>query len=85
MATPIINNLVLPGSRILVLLDVGSETTGVISRVSSQGGGRFMGSYSPGAESTHVLFAKEMGSPVEIDDVEYVAMHDNAVVGVIPT
>jgi len=85
MATPIINNIVLPSSRILVLLDVGSETTGVISRVSSQGGGCFMGSYNPGVESAHVLFAKEMGSPVEIDDVEYVAMHANAVVGVIPT
>ena len=44
-----------------------------------------MGSYNPGVESAHVLFAKEMGSPVEIDDVEYVAMHVNAVVGVIPT
>ena len=85
MATPIINNLVLPGNRVLVLLDVGSETTGTISQVSSRGGGQFVGSFNPEAGSAHILFAKEMGSPVEIDDVEYVAMHVNAVVGVIPT
>ena len=85
MATPIINDLVLPSSRILVLLDVGSETSGIIFRRSAQGGGFFKGSSDPEIESDHILFAKEMGSPVEIDDVEYVAMHVNAVVSVIPT
>ena len=85
MATPVVNNLVLPGNRILVLLDGGSETTGIIFQVSSRGGGQFVGSFNPEAESTHILFVKEMATPVEIDDIEYMAMHVNAVVGVIPT
>lgn len=82
MATPIHNDLELPGSRILVLLDDGSETIGTIFRRSPKGGGHF----TIGNEaSTHVLFVKEMATPVEIDEIEYWAMHINAVVGVIPT
>ena len=85
MATPIINDLALPSSRILVLLDEGSITTGVIFRRSAQGGGFFKGSSDPEIESNHVLFNKEMATPVEIDGIEYWAMHVNAVVGIIPT
>jgi len=85
MATPVINNLVLPGSRILVLLDVGSKTTGVIFRRSEQGGGFFKGATLPEIESAHILFIKEGATPVEIDSIEYMAMHVNAVVGIIPT
>jgi len=84
MATPICNDLVLPTGRILVLLDEGSETTGVIHRRSAQGGGVFKGSVDPVIESSHVLFVKEMATKVEIDDVEYSAMHEAAVVGLIP-
>jgi len=85
MATPVINDLALPSSRILVLLDEDSETTGIIFRRSAQGGGFFKGSSDPEIESNHILFNKEMATPVEIDDIEYMAMHVNAVVGVIPT
>ena len=84
MATPIINDLALPDSRILVLLDQDSETTGVIFRRSARGGGFFRGSSDPEIESDHVLFCKEMATRVEIDEVEYWAMHANAVVGIIP-
>ncbi len=84
MATPIINNLVLSSSRILVLPDVDSDTTGVIFRRSTQGGGFFKGGSDPEITSDHVLFIKEMATAVEIDEVEYLAMHANAVVGIIP-
>ena len=84
MATPIINDLALPGNRILVLLDTGSESTGVIFQRSARGGGFFKGGSDPEIESAHVLFCKEMAVPVEIDGVEYLAMHANAIVGLIP-
>ena len=32
----------------------------------------------------HVLFIKEMATPVEVDGIEYMAMHETAVVGLIP-
>jgi len=82
MAAPIINDLVLPNNRILVLPD--GETTGTIFRRSAQGGGKFKGSADPEIESAHVLFVKEMTTEVQIDDVKYLAMHVNAVVGLIP-
>lgn len=82
MATPVHNDLVLPGSRILVLLDEQSETTGVIFRRSPKGGGHFT---IGNEESDHVLFVPEMSTVVEIDGQEYQAMHTNAVVGIIPT
>ena len=44
-----------------------------------------MGSSNPEITSDHVLFCKEMATEVEVDGVEYMAMHVNAVVGVIPT
>lgn len=84
MATPIINELALPSSRILVLPDEQSESTGVIFRRSALGGGFFKGSSDPEISSDHVLFIKEIATPVEIDEVEYLAMHVNAVVGIIP-
>ncbi|GAG59776.1 unnamed protein product, partial [marine sediment metagenome] len=33
---------------------------------------------------THILFAKEMATEVNVDGVEYMAMHEHAVVGLIP-
>ena len=86
MAT--INNLVLPDGRILVLPDEGDKaTTGTIARRSLMGGGRFLvGSGSTIGKETeynHVLFVREMATEVIIDDVEYMAMHQNAVVGLI--
>ena len=88
MATPIINNLVLPHSIILVLPDEDSETTGTIFRRSPMGGGKFIvgfgGVGGSEAEYNHVLFAKEMATEVKVDDVEYMAMHCNAIVGLIP-
>lgn len=81
MATPAHDDLVLPGSRILVLLDDASESTGIIFRRSPKGGGHF----TIGNDvSDHVLFAPEMSTVVEVDGQEYQAMHANAVVGVIP-
>ena len=84
MATPIIDDLALPNNRILVLLDGDSENTGTIFRKSAQGGGTFKGSADPEIISDHILFVKEMATRVEIDEVEYWAMQENAVVGVIP-
>lgn len=82
MATPVHNDLVLPSSRVLVLLDEQSESTGVIFRKSPKGGGHF----TIGNEiSDHVLFVPEMSTVVEVDSQEYQAMHINAIVGVIPT
>lgn len=87
MATPIINDLVLPRDRILVLPDgaAGSSTTGTIFRKSAQGGGNFKGSSDPEIISDLVLYARDMATVVEIDSVEYMAMHVTAVVGIIPT
>lgn len=86
MATPVINNLVLPNNRILVLPDgpAGSSTTGVIFRRSAQGGGHFKASADPEIASNHILYSRDMATMVEIDEVEYVAMQENAVVGLIP-
>ncbi len=82
MATPIINDLVLPNNRILVLPD--GETIGTIFRRSAQGGGKFKGSADPEIVSTHVLFVKENAAEVIVDGVEYLAMHQDNVVGLIP-
>ncbi len=88
MAAPVINNVLLPIFCVLVLPDAPDSTTGVIVRVSGSGGGKFM---SPDVQTeeypdthTHVLFVKEMSTEVNIDSVEYLAMHSNAVVGLIP-
>jgi len=82
MTTPIHDNLILPDSRVLVLVDALSETTGTIFRKSFWGGGQFA---TRVGVSDHVLFVKEAASPVEIDGQEYLAMHTEAIVGVIPT
>lgn len=85
MAT--INDLVLPYNTILVLPDDGSETTGVIFRRSPMGGGVFKVAFGgiggSEIEYEHILFVKEMATEVEVDGVEYMAMHENAVVGLI--
>ena len=87
MASPIINNLVLPDGRVLVLLDEDSQTTGMIAKRSPSGGGKFRVAFGgvggSDREYDHVLFLKEMATEVIIDDVEYMAMHQNAVVGLI--
>ena len=86
MAIPVINDLALPSSRILVLPDVGQDPDriGTVVLRSAQGGGFFKGSSDPEIESAHVLFAREMASPVMVDGVKHYAMHRNAVVGIIP-
>ena len=88
MAAPIIDNLLLPVKCILVLPDDGSETTGTIFKTSAMGGGIFI---SPlvqmqevPATHHHVLFVKEMSTEVNVNGIEYLAMHESAVVGLIP-
>ena len=88
MATPVINNLILPNNTIIVLLDEDSQTTGAVVERSPMGGGRFRaitgGVGGSDLEYDHVLFIREMATEVEIDNIEYMAMHTNAVVGLIP-
>ena len=86
MAT--IDNLVLPHGRILVSPDEESDTSGTIVLRSPMGGGRFIVSYGgvggTETEYSHVLFVKEGCTEVEIDGVDYLAMHQDNVVGLIP-
>ena len=88
MATPVIDNLLLPVRCILVLPDDGSETTGTIFKTSGMGGGVFISPLIQMQEAPiphrHILFVKEMSTEVEVDGVEYLAMHETAVVGLIP-
>lgn len=91
MATPIINNMLLPGGRILVLPDEGDKpSTGIVVRRSMRGGGIFKSSPSghvptpPPEESDHVVFVREMAVEVEIDGINYLAMAQESVVGIIP-
>lgn len=88
MAAPVIDNLLLPIECMLVLPDTGSETTGTIFRRSSMGGGCFnsvlIESRQFPTPHAHVLFAKEMTSEVNVNGVEYLAMHEYAIVGLIP-
>lgn len=90
MAAPVINNLLLPGRRILVSPDgpdPEEATTGVIYRRSSKGGGHFTGQPAGEAVSVssgHVLFVREMTTEVVVGGTEYLAMHENAVVGLVP-
>ena len=84
-----INDLVLPNNVILVLPDEGDKpTTGTIFRRSTMGGGYFKVAFGGVGGSNrnydNVLFVREMATEVEIDEVEYMAMHTNAVVGLIP-
>lgn len=89
MATPVINELLLPDNRILVLPDPGENpTTGTIFQRSTMGGGRFLvgsgGGLGGESEYNKVLFIREMTTEVEIDGVEYLAMSADAIVGLIP-
>ncbi len=88
MAAPVINDLILPRNSVLVLPDPGElPTTGVIVRRSSEGGGKFESSNrtdGPLISYDHVLFVREMTTEVDVDGVEYLAMNQNAVVGLIP-
>ena len=84
MAT--INDLVLPNGAILVLPDDGSATSGTIVRTSPMGGGHFIVSFGGiggiETEYTNVLFVKEMATEVTIDGVEYLAMHQSALLAI---
>ena len=88
MTAPIINDLLLPKNIVLVLPDEGEQsTTGTITNRSEQGGGHFESSaVTSGAPMSydHVLFVREMATEVNINDVEYFAMSECAVVGLIP-
>ena len=93
MATPIINNLVLHAGRCLIRVDEDSNTTGVIFKVSESGFRRLVegqpipenGTPQPSAiPYAHVLFIKESSTEVEVNGVEYLAMHQNNIVGLIP-
>jgi len=87
MAAPTINNIILPKRTVLVLEDAPGETTGTIFRHSEMGGARFHdqnGGVGAPAENTHILFVREKVTEVIVDGVEYLAMHKNAIVGIIP-
>lgn len=81
MATPVINNLVLPVGRVLVIPDdpdPEEATTGIVFACSAQGSSAF------GAVGSHILFVKEMTTEVVVNGEEYLAMHEEAIVGLIP-
>ena len=85
MATPTINDLVLPRGTLLVDPDGDStSTTGVIFLRSIEGCGHFKGSSNPIVESDHILFVNSLATPVIVDGTTYVAMHESAVIGLIP-
>ena len=91
---PTINNIVLPANRCLVLPDEGSSTTGTLFRCSLQGFRRLVQgqpmpedpdeSPPPAIPYTKVLFVKEGCTEITVDGVEYQAMHQDNIVGVIP-
>jgi len=87
MAAPVIDNIVLPKGTCLVLKDEGTDNIGRIFRHSEMGGARFHdqngGSGEPSLD-THVLFVKEMSTEVNVDGVEYLAMNEDIIVGLIP-
>lgn len=81
MAAPVANNLALPVGRVLVIpdnLNPEEATTGVVFACSTQGGSAFS------AVGNHILFVKEMTTEVVVNDKEYLAMHEEAIVGLIP-
>lgn len=94
MAAPTINNLVLQAGRCLVLADPDSDSTGVIFKVSDQGFRRLVeapalpqdpeDTQGPAIPYNHVLFVKENTTEVIVDGVEYLAMHQDNIVGLIP-
>lgn len=88
MGIPTIDNLVLPTNRILVLQDQGSDPVGVIKQYSTGGGGVFklgggVGDDIPEIEYTHVLYVEKMTEKVRINGVVYLAMSEDAIVGLI--
>ena len=89
MATPIINNLMLTKNALLVLPDEGDKlTTGTVEQTSKEGSAKFFASAimeHPTDIGSHVLFIREMTTEVEIDEVEYLVMPIEAIVGIIPT
>lgn len=92
MAASTINNLVLQSNRCLVLPD--SDSTGVLFKVSERGFRRLVESppmpqdpnepQGPAIPYTRVLFVKENTAEVIVDGVEYLAMHQDNIVGLIP-
>lgn len=88
MAAPVIDDLLLPINTVLVLPDAVDATTGVVTKRSSEGGGHFRtvanGNSGPIQEYSHILYVKEMSTEVNIESVEYLVMHESAVVGLIP-
>ncbi len=84
MASPIINDLVLPRGTILVRPDSPDASIGIITHRSIEGGGHFKGSANPLIESNHILYVKEMVAEVVINDIDYLSMYEGAVVGIIP-
>lgn len=87
MATPVINNLLLPNHRVLVLPDETGATTGTIEQVADLGSVKLdtKGTYEyPTDVGRRILFIREMATEVEVNGVEYLAMHEDAVVGLIP-
>jgi len=86
MATPVVNDVALPNDRILVLPDEGNQpSTGVIFRRPVSGGNFWMDNGNLETRYNRVLFVREMAAEVLIDDTEYLAMHTDAVVGLIPS
>ena len=86
MAAPVINNLILPKTALLVLPDDGEQpTTGVVVDTPIAGSSQFYtGTYDhPADVGSRVLFVREMTTEVEIDEVEYLAMPVHAIVGLI--
>lgn len=89
MATPTIDNLLLPNGGFLVLPDAGDKpVTGTITHRSTMGGGHFKvgsgGGLGGENEYAHVFFVREMAAEVEVGGVKYLAMGRDAVVGLIP-
>ena len=78
--------------RLLILPDTGKDDRGVIYK-SNLGGWRCLeispeptepGEFSPQIENyNHIIFIKEMATEIEIDGVTYLAMHRNAIVGIL--
>jgi len=87
------NYNLMPG-RVLVLLDDGKDDRGTIFQSNLMGYRGLEIPREPPAEPEdppnpveyydHVVFVKNMSETVTIDEVEYQAMHRNALVAVIP-
>jgi len=88
MAAPIINNLMLFKTAVLILPDKGNNvTTGTVARTAVTGSANLFTTAAlehPSDVGTHVLFVRNMSTEVEIDEVEYLAMPIGAIVGITP-